>query len=80
MLYQEFGGIRLGPFYADTVDLLRLSQIKHDPLRMQGVALTRETLSKIRITLPVTTVISICDSRESRVGRAIIPREAAVRQ
>jgi len=53
---------------------------RRDPLRMQRVAFSRETLSKMGITLPITVVIAIRDARKTSVGRTIVSRKTTMGQ
>jgi len=47
---------------------------------VQRIALSREPLSEIRITLPVGTFIAIRDAGEPGVRSAIVPREPTMRK
>jgi hypothetical protein len=68
-------GVWSAPTYLHAVYLLILCQIWHDPLRVQRIAVSGETLREIGIAFPVRLYVPICQPRVACISCPIIPSE-----
>src|SRR5271165_2037487 len=63
--------VGLAPVDANAVDRLRLSQIEDNPLGMEGVTLAGELLGEIGIALPERAEVTVRETGEAGVFRAV---------
>src|ERR1700738_4090504 len=80
ILHQKFRGKGVSPGNSDAIHLLYLRKVKNDPLRMERITFSGETLSEVWIALPIRAEIAICQPRKPSVSGAIVAGDATMRK